>query len=158
VYSCPNSEGNNEETVYKMIVGDNAVGNLQGVSIAQIKRPHDKTIMVVEADMPVHWMSPSDFSVEDFKTAVSCEDREKAKAIRDAHWENRYGGYWKDVEEEGRIVSYFHPTEPNELGFRQILGLHWGNLHVLCVDGTVKTFKDGKRAISDIEAMSRIRE
>jgi len=84
-------------------------------------------------------------------------NREKAKDIREAYCESRYG-YSKDVIEDGRTISYWFPPQPNELGSCQILGGgHDSGVRVLFVDGTVKTFSDEK-SISDIKAMSRIKE
>ena len=112
VYGCPNSSflEDHVKTVYKMVVGDNAVGNAQGTSLSQIKRPHDKTILVVESGLPVPWMSTSDFSEGDFKTATShWHDQDKVREIREADNVNRYG-LWKVVQEEGRTVHYISPT------------------------------------------------
>ena len=141
VYGCPNCD-KVVKTVYKMVVGDNAVGNVQGTSISQIKRPLDKTVLVVEAELPVSWMSPADFAIEDFKTAVYGHDREKLYEIR------RSG-----TDRDDR------PPNADDLVNIQILGgSHIRELHILFADGTVKTYWDGKLPFSEIEAMSRIRK
>jgi len=40
------------------------------------------------SNMPVIWMSPFDFTVKDFETAVSCRNWAKAKEIREAYLTN----------------------------------------------------------------------
>ncbi len=139
VYGCPNFGSSDEttKTVYKMIVGNNAVGNGHGTSMTEIKRPLDKTVLLVEAALPVPWMSPSDFTEDDFKTAIYANDQEKVSEVyRDAY-------------------AYPPKTDPVK---RQILGGgHGRQLHILFVDGTVKTYRDWKLPISEIESMSHIR-
>jgi hypothetical protein len=140
VYGCPNHSSGSEvvETVYKMIVGDNVIGNVRGTSLSQITRPLNETILVVEALLPVPWMSPSDFTVEDFQTAVYPYDREQ-------FWEIRKATFWR---------------APNpELAKRKILGGHWRELNILFADGIVKRYwVDEVPPLSEIEVMSRIRE
>jgi len=160
VYSCPNHPNELVETVYKMVVGDNAIGNVHGTSVSQITRPISETILVVESGLPVHWMKPSDFAEKDFKTAVSqWHNSEKIYEILEADRVNRYG-LREIVQEEGRTIHYDRGHQPyNELADYQILGGNHGReLHILFVDGNVKSYWDGKWSISDIEAMSRIRE
>jgi len=139
VFGCPNHSSGSDvvETVYKMVVGDNAVGNVRGTSASQITRPLGETILVVEALLPVPWMSPLDFTVEDFQTAVYPYDGQQAHEIY--------------------MARYDRP--PNRLAKRQILGGHYRELHILLADGTVKRYWVGQfPPISEIEAMSRIRE
>ena len=149
VYGCQNFSSGDEtvKTVYKMVVGENAVGNLQGASLSQIKRPPDKTVLMVEAGLPVPWMSPSDFAVEDFETALYPKE---ASEIR-----------WAETRrdnEEFRAAG-FYSTRESELAKRQILGgWHGRELHILFVDGSLKTYWDEKLPISEIELMSRIKE
>jgi len=140
VYGCPNHSSGSEvvETVYKMVVGDNAIGNVRGTSKSQITRPLDKTILVIEAGLPVPWMSPADFTVEDFKTVVYPYDGKKVWEIREA--------------------TFLGAPNP-ELAKRQILGVHGRELHILFADGTVKRYWDYEFPfLSDIEAMSRVRK
>jgi hypothetical protein len=140
VYGCPNHSSGSEvvETVYKMVVGDNVIGNVRGTSKLQITRPLGETILVIEAGLPVPWMSPVDFTVEDFKTAVYPYDSKKV-------WEIHEATFW---------------GAPNpELAKRQILGMHGRELHILFADGTVKRYWDYEfPSLSDIEAMSRVRK
>ena len=138
VYGCPNYLNDVVKTVYKMVVGDNALGNVYGTSLGQLTRSPSETVLVVEAGLPVPWMSPVDFTVDDFQTAVYPNDRERVREIHEA--------------------TYWHAANP-ELAKRQILGgEHGRQLHILFADGNVKIYWDWKMPISDIEAMSRIRE
>ena len=167
VYRCSNREGgrNGVETVYKMIVGDNAIGNAHGTSKPQITRPLGETILVIEAQMPVPWMSPVDFTVEDFKTAIYANNREKVKEIREAY--RNLEGEWIDDGRkviDGKEVDYMRRKTPgeqdrlNELAKRPVIGVHPVELNILFADGTVKNFWHWKLPISEIEAMSRVRE
>ena len=164
VYGCPNHSSGSEvvETVYKMVVGDNAIGNARGTSKTQITRPLDKTILVIEAGLSVPWMSPVDFTVEDFKNAVYINDS-KAREIRKVHNELEYEWITDHIEViDGTEVHHVRRKTPedyqNELAKCQILGGHWRQLHVLFADGTVKIYWDYKLPLSEIETMSRVRE
>jgi len=141
------------ETMYKMFVGDNAIGSVAidgvainrghgrgyGTSLSQITRPLDEVAAVVESGLPVLWMSPSDFTVDKFQTAVFANNREKFE-IRMAHYEPSAD------------------TDP-ELAQRQILGgEHRRELHVLFADGTVRVYGNWTLSLSELEAMSRLRE
>jgi len=138
VYACPNHRNDAVKTVYKMVVGDNVLGNVHGMSVSQITRPLGKTILVVEALLPVPWMSPVDFTAEDFKNAVYPYDGKKVWEIREAT---------------------FRGALNPELGKRKILGGHYRELHILFADGTVKRYWDDEfPPLSEIEAMSRVRE
>ena len=144
VYYCPGCQGGKEDkvkTVHKMIVGDNAIGNGHGTSKSQITRPLGETILVVEAGLPVPWMSPSDFMIEDFKIAIYTNEAYKIRmaAVRSP--------------EEGAYSSM-----RRELDKRPIICVHAWELNILFADGTVKKYIQGKLLISEIEAMSRVRE
>ena len=167
VYYCPGCSGweDTVKTVYKMIVGDNAIGNGQGTSKTQITRPLDKTILILEAQMPVPWMSPVDFTVEDFQTAIYANDRKKVHEIEKAHRALEYE--WIDAGCEvidGKTVHYSRRKTPedqdrlNELAKRPVIGVHSIELNVLFADGSVKNFRHWKLPILEIEAMSRVRE
>ena len=125
VYGCPLccAGAVTGETMYKMIVGNNAIGNVRGTSLSQITRPLDEIAVIVEAGRQIMWMKPSDFTVEDFRTAVFANDR------------GRFG------------------REQQILG-----GQHRRELHILFADGAVRVFMDWKLSLSEIEAMSRVRE
>jgi len=135
--------------VYKMVVGDNAIGNTRGTSVSQITRPPAETMLVVEAQLPVPWMSPSDFAAEDFQTAIYANDFDKVWEIRNAHLASKWE--WIDAGVEvidGKETHNMRRKTPedqdrlNELAKRQILGGHGRELHNLFADGTVKTYWD----------------
>jgi len=79
VYGCPLccAGAVTGETMYKMIVGDHAIGSVQGMPLSQITRPLEEVAVVVESGWQVAWMSPFDFAVEDFGTAVFANNRER---------------------------------------------------------------------------------
>ena len=165
VYYCPSCESGEEtvKTVYKMVVGDNAIGNVHGTSKSQITRPLGETILVIEAGLPVPWMSPSDFTVEDFKTAVCANDNEKVHAIRTAHIDYEWvetGVAVIDGEKVHQMRQVLKDPLPDpELSKCQIIGGHWLELHILFADGTVKRYMNKAfPSVSKIEAMSRVRE
>jgi len=145
VYGCSAccSGATTGETMYKMIFGDNAIGSVQGTPLSHITRPLDEVAVVVESGMQVMWMSPFDFAVEDFQTAVFANDREKYYETRRAHTMTRHGD----------------PSANTELAKRQILGGgHRQQLHILFADGTVRVFMGWKLSPSNIKAMSRLRK
>jgi hypothetical protein len=144
VYGCPLccAGAVTGETMYKMIVGNNAIGNVRGTSLSQITRPLDEIAVIVEAGRQIMWMKPSDFTVEDFRTAVFANDREKYE-IRMAHSMARH-----QANDRGRFGR-----EQQILG-----GQHRRELHILFADGAVRVFMDWKLSLSEIEAMSRVRE
>ena len=151
VYDCPGSGFTSlTDTVYKMVVGNNAVGNLQGTSKSQIKRPLDKTIVIIEAEPAVPWMSPSDFTVEDFKNALFANE---ARKIRRAELGNYKEEYCERCSGYHRCLS-----SESELDGRHIIGIHGIELNILFADGTVKKYMHWKLPMSEMEAMSRIRE
>jgi prepilin-type processing-associated H-X9-DG protein len=122
--------------MYKMIVGDNAIGNLTGTgtSLSQIERPPGETILVIESGVSVPWMKPSDFPDTAFQTAIFAHNEKEAKEIIRDH--------------------YRDPS--SDVVRQQILGgKHRQGFNVLFADGVVKTF-DWSLSLSEIEAMSRI--
>ena len=146
VYGCPTSVDDEVSTVYKMIVGDNAIGNLCGTSRSQIKRPQ-KTILVIESGPPVLWMCHSDFAVEDFETAFYANEA----------FEIRREDVRKE-DEELNITGTYRPKE-SALAQHQILGgKHSRQLYILFATGNVKIYWDWKLPLTEIEAMSRSRE
>jgi hypothetical protein len=131
-----------------MIVGDNAIGNVKGTSLSQIKRPLDKTILIIESDTPVPWMSPTDFTVEDFATALYVHG---AHAIRSAEIQ------WEEEEDRIRGDSVY-PSPPSQLDKRKIIGVHGRELDIILANGMITTYLDYKLPLSEIETMSRISE
>ena len=151
VYDCPGSDfTSSTDTVYKMVVGNNAIGNLSGTSKSQIKRPLDKTILVIEAEPAVPWMSPSDFVAKDFKNALFANEAREIRRAELGNYTEEYcencGGYHSRLSSE------------SELDGRQIIGTHGIELNILFADGTVKKYMHWKLPMSEIEAMSRIWE
>ncbi|MDR1480728.1 MAG: DUF1559 domain-containing protein [Planctomycetaceae bacterium] len=68
MFKCPtNTKGNpKSDTIYCMVTGDKTVGNTngKGLSIGKITDGTSNTIVIVERQTPVCWMSPEDVTFE----------------------------------------------------------------------------------------------
>lgn len=132
-FQCPSCPRNiPPTTIYKMVVGENTVA---GKSLSSLKRKPSEVVLLIEAWPPVPWMSPVDFSSNDFVNAIYPTGLEK-----------RIPKEYKSFEER-------NPDKKPVIG-----GMHEKELHILFADGTLKTYTGWKLPISEIEAMSRIRE
>ncbi|MDR0610675.1 MAG: DUF1559 domain-containing protein [Planctomycetaceae bacterium] len=133
-FQCPSHAPDNTPiTIYKMINGDKTAA---GVSLSSMKRKPSEVVLLIEVGQPVAWMSPNDFSIEDFKNAIYPTGLEKPDP-------KEKEGY-KTIEERNPqkkpVIGYAHDKE----------------FHVLFADGTVKTYKNWKLSISELEKMCRI--
>jgi hypothetical protein len=128
-----------------MVVGENAIGNTKGRTRSEIKRPLNQTIMLLEVELPTPWMSPEDFSINDFNHAVYVVEKGKAWEIRKAYhaWE---------------LQKEYHPEKWDGKPFGQYIigGAHYRELHVLFADGTVKTYWDYSLPLTELEKMCHI--
>jgi hypothetical protein len=114
-----------------MINGDKTAA---GVSLSSMKRKPSEVILLIEVGPPVPWMSPTDLSIEELKDAIyptGLEKHDPQKGLRTLEERN---------PQKKPVIGYTHPKE----------------FHVLFADGTVKTYKNWKLPISELEKMCKI--
>ncbi|MGL4942981.1 MAG: DUF1559 domain-containing protein [Thermoguttaceae bacterium] len=130
-FRCPRAPFTTSSSVYKLVFG---AGTAAGLSLSSFKRSPSEVVLLVESWSPVPWMSPADFSLDDFKTAIYPPELEKRKA--------------------GQDYITFEESNPHN---RPVLGgYHAFEFHVLFADGSVKTYKKWKLPIAELEKMSHI--
>jgi len=124
--------GSGGQSTYKMIVGEKTAA---GTSMASWKRKPSEVILLIEAWPPVLWMSPNDFSYDDFDTAIYPNE------LKNRDPENGIVSFEDRNPDKKPVIGCYHPTEH----------------HVLFADGIVKTYKNWKKpSVRELQMMCQI--
>ncbi|GIW84177.1 MAG: hypothetical protein KatS3mg106_690 [Gemmataceae bacterium] len=113
-YACPADSGakRKRQTNYFVVIGPRTVfPGAQTVKLSDIQRPHEETILIVEAvGLGVHWMEPRDLDWETLSVEVNDPTR---PSISSKH--NRYGPFVYTIGRGSFRINELSPERVREM-------------------------------------------